>query len=104
MVEGTRIGIAAKRIKSESQVKKRIPKAAKQIETSGLPGVIAIDTSIGLNPNNERITRPIPDEQFVFLHRGGNQSLLELLHRPDKPMGARQRCHWNHCSRSPTAL
>jgi len=67
-LEGARIGIAAKRIKSESQVSKRIPKAAKQIEMSGLLGVIALDTSIGLNANNERITTPMSDEEFVPLH------------------------------------
>ncbi len=68
-VESVQIGVAAKRIKSETQVQKRIPKAAKQIQTSGLSGVIALDTSVGLNPNNERITKPIPDEEFVPLYQ-----------------------------------
>lgn len=76
MVQGTRIGVAAKRIKSETQVKKRIPKAAKQIQASGLLGVIALDTSVALNPNNERITTPIPDEEFAALHSNGINRFL----------------------------
>ncbi len=67
-VEGITIGVEAKRIKSEAQVKKRVPKAAKQIHESRLSGIIALDTSVALNPNNDRVTRPIPDEEFVPLY------------------------------------
>ena len=80
-VQGVQIGVAAKRVKSEAQVKKRIPKAAKQIQTSGLLGVIALDTSVALNPNNERITKPIPDEQFVHLYR---EAITRFLRRYDE--------------------
>jgi hypothetical protein len=77
-VQGVQIGIAAKRIKSEVQVKKRIKKAAEQIQASGHVGIIALDTSLGLNPNNNRITRPIPDEVFVPLYR---EAINQFLHR-----------------------
>jgi hypothetical protein len=69
MVKGVRPGIAAKRIKSEVQTKKRIPKAAKQIQISSMPGIITLDRSVALNPSNERITIPIPDKEFAHLHR-----------------------------------
>ncbi len=68
-VEGITIGVEAKRIKSEAQVGKRIAKAAKQIYESGLPGIIALDTTVALNRNNDRITTPIPEEEFVPLYK-----------------------------------
>jgi hypothetical protein len=80
-VQGGHIGIAAKRIKSENQVKKRIPEAAKQIQRSGQSGVIALDTSVGLNPNNERITTVIPDEEFGSLYQ---EALIRFLRRYDE--------------------
>lgn len=80
-VQRARVGIAAKRIKSEGQIKKRVPEAAKQIGASGLAGVIALDTSVGLNPNNIRITAPIPDAKFVALHR---EALHGFLRRYDE--------------------
>ncbi len=67
-LDGVTIGVEAKRIKSEGQVKKRIPKAAKQIHGSGIPGVIALDTCLALNPGNTRITTPIPDKIFARNH------------------------------------
>lgn len=67
-VNGAAIGVEAKRIKSEGQVNKRIRKAAKQIHGSGIPGVIALDTCVALNPGNTRITTPVPDEVFARNH------------------------------------
>lgn len=67
-VEDTAMGVEAKRIKSTTQVKKRIAKAAKQIKQSCMPGVIALDTSVALNPNNDRITAPMSDEHFSPLY------------------------------------
>lgn len=63
-LDGMRVGIAAKRIKSDKQIKKRILKASKQIQQSGQPGFIALDTSIALNPDNRRIGTVIPEEEF----------------------------------------
>ncbi len=80
-VEGTLIGVEAKRIKSETQTKKRIPKAAKQIEQSSLSGIIALDTSVALNPNNDRVTTPIPDEQFAPLY---HEAINRFLRHYDK--------------------
>jgi hypothetical protein len=80
-VQGIQMAIAAKRIKSESQVKKRIPKAMIQIQESGLSGVIALDTSVALNPRNELITTPIPDEIFAPLYR---EALHLFLRRYDE--------------------
>jgi hypothetical protein len=52
MVDGIKFGVAAKRIKSLSQLEKHVRKGAKQIQRSGLPGVVALELSLALNPNN----------------------------------------------------
>lgn len=64
VVDGTRFGIAAKRIKNVDNLPARIQDAADQIEKARLPGIIALDTCIALNRENERITAPIPEPVF----------------------------------------
>ncbi len=64
-IKGAQFGVAAKRLMSVNQTKKRVPKAARQIEATGVPGVIALDTTLALNPNNIRVTAPIPEREFV---------------------------------------
>ena len=63
-----KFGIAAKRIKNVTSLEKHVRKAAGQIKKAGLPGIIALDTCVALNRNNERITTPITDEQFGPLY------------------------------------
>ena len=45
-IEGIKFGIAAKRIKSVTNLKKHVRKAAQQIEGAGFPGMIALDTNV----------------------------------------------------------
>ncbi len=47
------LGIAAKRLKSRGQFEKRFRKACDQIEGTGIPGLIAMDLSLVLNPQNK---------------------------------------------------
>ena len=63
-----KFGIAAKRIKNVTSLEKHVRKAAHQIENARFPGIIVLDTCVALNPHNERITTPIPDEQFGPLY------------------------------------
>lgn len=63
-----KFGIAVKRIKNATRLEKHVHKAADQIKIAKLPGIIALDTCVALNPNNERITTPIPEEQFRHLY------------------------------------
>jgi hypothetical protein len=50
--KGTRIfGIAAKRPRSKRRIEKNCRKAANQIRQSGLPGIVALDVSFALYPN-----------------------------------------------------
>ena len=78
MVDGTKFGIAAKRLKSVPALEEHVRKAAKQIQKAGLPGIIALDTCLALNPENEPILARIPDDQFGALY---NQELHRFLDR-----------------------
>jgi hypothetical protein len=50
--DGTRVfGIAAKRPRSKRRIEKNCRKAANQIRQSGLPGIVALDVSFALYPN-----------------------------------------------------
>lgn len=63
-VSDIKFGIAAKRLKQERNLEPRLSKAADQIANMKLPGIIALDTCIALNRNNERISAPISDHEF----------------------------------------
>ncbi len=63
-----KFAIAAKRIKNVARLEQHVRKAAGQIKETGLPGIIALETSMALNRNNERVTTPIPDEMFGPLY------------------------------------
>lgn len=63
-----KFGIAAKRIKNVTSIEKHVRKAADQIKIAGFPGIIALDTCVALNRNNERIVTQIPEEQFGYIY------------------------------------
>jgi len=66
-VQGITFGVAAKRLKSIGKFKDRVAEAADQILKSKLPGFIALDTCIALNPDNQRVTTKILDDDFGIL-------------------------------------
>jgi hypothetical protein len=55
VLDGTKYGLAAKRLKNIQNLNQRVSKAVKQIDRSGLPGLIVLDASLAFNPNNHRI-------------------------------------------------
>lgn len=67
-IEGIKFGIAVKRIKSIANLQKNVRKAAEQIEGTRLPGIIALETNLALNLDNQRITTPIPEMEFSTLY------------------------------------
>lgn len=79
-VDGLKVGVAAKRLKNVSNLEKRIRKAAKQIKGTRLPGIIALDTCIALNRDNERIDLPMPDDQFSQLYNESMRQFLDDFH------------------------
>jgi hypothetical protein len=62
---GKPFGVAIKRIKSQQQFVNRVREGAIQIQKAKLDGVVVIDTSIALNPNNQRIPVYIPQDEFA---------------------------------------
>jgi hypothetical protein len=79
-VGSVKFGIAAKRIKNHSNLKDRVRKAAEQIQHSQLPGFIAIDTSVALNRENERISVPMLDEIFMRIHKKALNEFIRHYH------------------------
>lgn len=67
-LDGTKYGIAAKRVKNVKRLGERVKKAADQVAASSLPGFIALETSLMFNPENERITQSPPDAEFFLLY------------------------------------
>ena len=55
VLDGTKFGLAAKRLKNIRNLQQRVRKAVEQIGRSGLPGLIVLDLSLAFNPNNHRI-------------------------------------------------
>ena len=77
VIESIKCGIAAKRIKSENMLEDRIKDASKQIERAGLPGIIALDTCIALNPQNERFWKPMSNMTFGRLYSARMQRFVQ---------------------------
>lgn len=73
-VEGTKFGIAAKRLKRLSQIKNRIRKAADQIKNANLPGIIALDLSFARNQGNRPIISQVESQLYLMIaHAKNNQ-------------------------------
>ena len=64
---GTKYGIAAKRVKSVNQLTKRFGKAASQIEGTGLPGIIVVEDSLAFNPENAALPMQSRDAEYAKL-------------------------------------
>ena len=77
---GTKYGIAAKRIKSLTTIEKRVKEGANQIERARLPGVIALDTCVVLNRENERIITQMPDGSFGSCYKKALTLFLDDYH------------------------
>ena len=70
-----RWAMEAKRIKSWSAAEKRIRRAAEQIETSGLAGVIALDVSVACNPDYQPMDKFVPDDVLHKAQRSRGEHL-----------------------------
>lgn len=79
-IEGMKFGIAAKRVKNVDNLRKHIRKAAEQVEGTKLAGVIALDTNVALNRDNERITVPLSDNEFFVLYKSALTRFMDDFH------------------------
>ena len=62
-------GIAAKRPKSAKTLERHIRKASKQIQSSGVDGLVAIDLSLIHNPGNRILLTQKPEEGIAAVRR-----------------------------------
>jgi hypothetical protein len=76
-LDGVRVGLAAKRVKNVSRLVKRVKEAAKQLARARLRGIVVLDTCLALNPTNERIITPMPDDEFRDLYRQAFNRFLD---------------------------
>ena len=79
-VTDLKFGIAAKRLKHESNLEPRLSKAADQIARTKLPGIVALDTCIALNRKNDRISAPIPDHEFGRAYKAAITTFVKRHH------------------------
>ncbi|MGD2094197.1 MAG: hypothetical protein PVH77_04225, partial [Phycisphaerales bacterium] len=63
-----RWSLEAKRIKSFKKLEKHIRKAAKQIATSQIGGMIAVDISLAANPECSPLSGFVPDSDIIKAH------------------------------------
>jgi hypothetical protein len=66
--DGSFLGIAVKRPRSQENLPSVFADGAEQVRRSGFPGVLFVDVSLALNQSNERILRPMNDEEFDRVH------------------------------------
>jgi hypothetical protein len=76
-ISGTEVGLACKRAKSEAAVEHLIRKARKQIIGTGRPGVIVMETTIALNPDNQPLLMPMSDNELQSLYMLGMQRFID---------------------------
>ena len=80
-VEGTKFGIAAKRLKSLVQLRKHVRKAAQQIANTELPGVVALDLSLARNRQNLPIVSQIQSHLYVPVAHLAEQQFFDEHHQ-----------------------
>ena len=80
-VLGNRYGFAVKRVKSLDKFRDRVSDAAKQLQRAGLPGMVDLDVTRMLNPDNIRIESPLSDHEFAARYF---PDLNEFLYQRDQ--------------------
>ncbi len=78
-IDGTKIGIAAKRLKSTraSQIKNRVREGAGQLRKQGLPGIVALDLSLSRNPTNRPIVSQIQSQMYLMITDAENRRFFD---------------------------
>lgn len=64
-VDGAQFCFAVKRLQNIERIGQRIKEATHQIVKVEVPGLIVMDISRALNKENERIDRPVSDDEFA---------------------------------------
>ena len=74
--------LEAKRIKNFNKLEKHIRKAAKQIATSQIGGLIAIDISLAANPKCSPLSGFVPDSEIKKAHDDRTNALVKEKLKP----------------------
>ncbi len=81
---GMDVGIAAKRVRSPKQLLKRAKEAVKQIKSSGVPGIVALNVDVLLKASGADVTNTkLLDERLAAL-----KEVDELLSRHEEVVGS----------------
>ncbi len=70
-----RWSIEAKRIKNFNKLEKHVRKGAKQIATSKVRGLIAVDISLATNPECSPLSGFVPDSDIIKAHKDRTNAL-----------------------------
>ncbi len=73
-------GIAVKRIKSLKKLVDRVKEGAKQIDKSNMPGIIIVDISFAINPQNRDVVAPMDDSNFGKLWGAELRKMIDPIH------------------------
>lgn len=74
-----RWSLEAKRVKKMNRVGDRVRKAARQIVTSGIGGVIALDISMAVNPDCSPLPEFVPDNTIAEAHEARTNALAQEM-------------------------
>ena len=77
-----RWSLEAKRIKNFKKLEKHIRKAAKQIATSQIGGMIAVDISLAANPKCSPLSGFVPDSDIIKAHKDRTNALGKKWQEP----------------------
>ena len=81
-VNGSKFGIAAKRIKSTNilAIQKHIKKGARQLRGQGLRGIIALDLTMSRNPDNNLMTSRLHGQAYAMISESVSREFSETHH------------------------
>ncbi len=71
------IGVAVKRVKSHSQLEKRLKEAARQIRKTGLPGIISAEVTLAVNRENLSIVTNQDEDRVRRWWRTKQRGIVE---------------------------
>lgn len=77
-----RWSLEAKRIKNFNSLEKHIRKAAKQIATSKIGGLLAVDISLAANPECSPLSGFVPDSDIIKAHKDRTNALGKKWQEP----------------------
>lgn len=79
-LDGEPLGITVKRVKNHQRFEEHFRKAVRQIEASGVRGVIAMDMSLAFNRTNRPLNTPASVEEMQLAHQRARKLFVDKHH------------------------